>query len=333
MGIFENSLEASLLSIGRNSNWLVPSFPSGDPSRLPELASHGAPLNNAPKCIVWFAPRELMHAHGARVWVTTVLDTDTYTVTLGGTNPLNHDYLATGGDLAADIIDGLTLAINDGVDLTTLGGATLAYTNANPDTLIRSTGSWDADGVQVGDRVTATHTAANANDGITYTVAAINSSDELTLVTTDEATVVAGSTVTNFVVQRPVTATRETRSGVETLVITYALVHPEVDDPANTFTVAVSTLSTGALAFDEDALTGEVALFLVAKGVGVNKPEASQWCFARNGVFASINYLGLTERLDCASFDRIYPRLTGVTSPTTGATITYTLRVAPAILE
>ena len=327
MSIFEDSLEASLLSIGRNSNWLVPSFPSGDPSRLPELANHGTPLNNAPKCLFWFAPRELMHAHGARVRVTTVLDTDTYTVTLGGTNPLDHDYVATGGDLEADIIDGLALAINDGVDL---GVLTLDYTVAGPDTITRSAGSWITDGVQVGDRITPVGSALN---DFTYTVATVTSATILTLVATDTVAADTADPTTGTIIQRPVTAVRETRSGVETLVITHALVNAEVDDPANTFTVVVSTLSTGALEFDEDALTGEITLFLVSKGVGANKPAPSQWCFARNGAFTAIDYLGLVERVDCASFDRIYPRLTGVTSPTTGATITYTLRVAPAIME
>lgn len=338
MAIFEDSLEASMLSIGRNPGWTSPAFPKtdgvADPTLLPETAINGIALRNSPKCLVWFAPRELVHAHGARVRVTAVDDTDTYTVTLGGTNPLDHDYAATGGDEEAEIIDGLVSAINDGVDLTTLGGDTLEYTNANPDTLTRAGGgSWVTDGLQPGDRVTATHTATNANDGITFTVAEVTSATVLTLVEADIVTALAGSTVTNFVVQRPVTASRETRSGVETLVITYKrLENSEVDDPTNTFTVAVSAAGAGALEFDEDATGGAIQMFLVAGGAGL-LPASTQWIAARNGEFTGIDYRGLVERVDCAGFSRIYPRATAITSPTTGATATYTLKLGPSILE
>lgn len=329
MGIYENSLEAALRSVARNPEWADPSFPDNDPSLLPELASHGAKLNNAPKCVIWFAPRELVHGHGARVRVTTVDDTATYTVTLGGTFDLDHDYAALGGDLEADIVDGLASAINTGTDLGTLGGATLTYATAGPDTITRGAGDWEADGLQAGDRVTATGTASN--DGITYTVATVTTT-VLTLVS-DDAVVPEASTVTAFVVQRPVVASRETRNGVETLVITMQRVHTEVDNPTNTFTTAVSATGTGALEFDEDALGGDITVLLVAAGSGGLRPNAAQWIFARNGLFASIDYLGLVERADTAGFGRIYPRLTNLTSPTTGAVITYTLKVAPSILE
>jgi hypothetical protein len=339
MGVFEDSLEASMLSIGRNPEWQNPAYPQvsgvADASLLPETAINGVALGNSPKCIVWFAPRELMHGHGARVRVTTVLDTDTYTVGLGevGGNVLDHDYLATGGDLEADIIDGLVLEINTGVDLLTLGGTTIAYVNANPDTITRLAGSWITDGVNVGDRVTPTHTAANGNDGLTYTVAGVTAL-VLTLVAADDVAVEATSATDNFVVQRPVTASRETRSGVETLVITRKrLDESEVDDPANNFTTAVSTLSTGVLEFDEDAIGGDVTVYLTARGSGSLQPAASQWIAARNGAFTGIDHLGLVERVDTAGFGRIYPQVTNVTSPTTGATVTYTIKAAPAILE
>ena len=344
MGIFEDSLEGSMLSIGRNPEWQNPAFPETaslpDPSLLPETAINGKDLRNSPKCLVWFAPRELIHAHGSRVRVTTVDDTDTYTVTLGGVNDLDHDYAASGGDLATGIIDGLATAINDGVDLVTLGGDTLAFVDNSPlgDTIVRTgAGSFVTDGIAPGDTVTLTGTA---NNDVTYTVAAVVALT-LTLVTTDAVFVEAGQSVTAFVVQRPVVASNELRdtvvlgvtTQVATLVITHAKVHTEFDDPANTFTTAVSTTLAGVLEFDEDASGGDITLYLTAGGTGAAKPAATQWILARNGAFASITYVGLTERVDTAGFGRIYPQLTNLTSPTPAATITYTLKVAPAIVE
>lgn len=337
MGIFEDSLEASLLSIARNVEWANPSFPTtdgvADPSQLPELPTHGSPLRNSPKCLVWFSPRENISGHGARVRVTTVDDTATYTVTLGDTNTLDHDYAAIALDEETEILQGLADEINTGVDLGGLGGATIEYINANPDTITRSAGDWTADGVDVGDRITLTHTAANANDGIEYIVASLTAT-VLTLVAADAVTAVAPSTVTACVVRKPVVASVETRDGVPTLVITGVRVEDsEVDDPTNTYTTAVSATGSGELEFDEDATGGDITIFLTAAGVAAERPEADQWIFARNGEFTGIDHVGMVERVDCASFGRIYPQVTNVTNPTTDATVVYTIKVAPAILE
>lgn len=335
MGIFEDSLEASLLSIARNPGWSNPAFPQtdgvADPTLPPETAINGTALRNSPKCLVWFAPRELMAFHGSRVRVTTVDDTATYTVTLGDTNTLAHVYVASASDLAADILGGLADEINLGVDLGALGGATIAYADANPDTITRSSGDWTADGVDVGDRITFTHTAANANDNITYTVASLTAT-VLTLVADDAVTAVGASTVTACVVQKPLTAAVETRSGIATLVINKRRVNPEVDDPASTYTTAVNATGTGVLEFDEDATGGTVTLFLTAGGTG-QLPEADQWVFARNGEFQSVDYRGVVERVDTAGFGRIYPQVSSITSPTANATVKYTLKIAPAIME
>ena len=167
----------------------------------------------------------------------------------------------------------------------------------------------------------------------------MTSATVLTLTAADAVTGVGGTTVSSVVVQRPVLATTEDRNGdglIDTLVIQRIFVEPtptEIDDYANNFTTAVSATASGALAFDEDAIGGDITLYLVARGVGGNLPAATQWVLARNGSFTGIDYQGLVERVDTAGFDRMYPRLTSLTSPTTGATITYTLVLGPAVTE
>lgn len=128
--------------------------------------------------------------------VTGATDGD-YSITING---LTHTFTASGSTVSL-IVAGLVSLINTGVDL---GALTLTFNDngTSNHTIVRSAGSWLADGVGEGMDVTITGSVSNNS---TFTVESVTATT-LTLVPTESLTQEGPVAVATCVVQVPVTA-------------------------------------------------------------------------------------------------------------------------------
>jgi hypothetical protein len=113
-----------------------------------------------------------------------------------------------------------------------------------------------------------------------------------------------------------IVATRE-GSGADSVLVIRGLSQAD-------YTAAVSATSgTGTISITQaDTTSADVRVFLYADGTG-ERPEG--WVQAREGFFQTVDYRGLTERLDTAGFSRM-----AVEVVADGAV---TVRIGPAVME
>lgn len=111
---FELVRELAVISQGRNPVWTTQArLESGETSDPPGDVSDGVDTQNAIVTLWKVQLRRNAKFHGATVVVSTVDDASTYRVTINSTD---FDYVASGGDGAKEILDGLATAINAGAE-------------------------------------------------------------------------------------------------------------------------------------------------------------------------------------------------------------------------
>lgn len=241
--------------------------------------------------------REDPAAFSSFVTVSDPQDSGDYTVTING---MDFTITAATDDTAADILQKLKDAIDAGIALTT---GDLTYVDADPDTIERASGDWNADGVIPGTQLVI---VGGTNPG-TYTVATVDSATVVTLVDSDDVTGAGPETVTSVTAFQQVTTTVETRNGTPTLVIKNST-GVETDE----HTTAVSA-TVGALAFTTDATTTDFRLWGY-ESTGTPGSEGSSdvvpgWAKINDGEETGLDYRGLQERYDIAGSKRIYCEL------------------------
>lgn len=315
MNAFTTANLLGILFAGRNPEWksitlgtdgaTVPVTKKASPYE----ASSGVHLENTLLTRLIVRLREDLSRYGARVTVTVVDDTSTYSATING---IQFDYVAVVSDTAVEILEGIKAAINAGKSITT---GLLTFADANPDTIIRASGSWITDGVTSGSQIVVDGTDV-------YTVDVVDSAVQVTLVGSDEVT--AGAvTPTSVVIREQVTATTEARTGalVDTLVIRTRIGVDQADTigaisgvptsaqeakiqdlatETTTFTVAVSATVTGELAYNHDATTCDVDVF--ASPRGLQAPDG--WTRLPSETILNIDYTGADVMIPTSGQDR-----------------------------
>lgn len=106
-GLFEGANELAILSVGRNPSWVTQAAFTGRPAS----ASAGAHTQEAVRTLIEVNLREDPHHRTARVTVTTLDLTATYTVTVDGVACAYNAGGAGAADLG-DVLDGIAAAIN-----------------------------------------------------------------------------------------------------------------------------------------------------------------------------------------------------------------------------
>jgi len=278
---YEALKSLAVKSQGQNPDWIELT----DTNDKPYSSSAGKSCAGAVLTRVLCALRELPGRFSSRVTVTTVDDSATYTITIDG---LTFAYAASGGDTAEDILAGLSVAIAAGESL---GSLTLTFTDANPDTILRSAGSWITDGVAIGTQV---YTDSVSNPG-PFTVASLTA----TLLTLDAADVVVGEGPTAYTVtvKEQVTPTLEDRdkdSLSDTLVITRA------DNFLNEHITTIAATGTGVLAAEEDCSAGTMTIYTLPEVDGDDQDNLTP----RQGMYVPwVRPRDASETLDSDGFD------------------------------
>lgn len=105
MGHVELANEIAVLSGGRRASWSTQAAFTDAPA----TDNAGLALSGALKTIAVVDLRDQVHRRSCKFTVATVDDTQTYRVVIDGNNV---DYVAIGGDLLQDILEGIRDAIN-----------------------------------------------------------------------------------------------------------------------------------------------------------------------------------------------------------------------------
>jgi hypothetical protein len=107
MGLWDTVNLLGMLLVGREPEWVEQAATTGAPTS----ANDGVPLQDSPVAFLSVAMREEVIHRIARVTVSVLDLTDTYTVTIDGNN-VDFDALAGGAVDLEDVIEGIRDAIN-----------------------------------------------------------------------------------------------------------------------------------------------------------------------------------------------------------------------------
>lgn len=105
-----------------------------------------------------------------------------------------------------------------------------------------------------------------------------------------------------------------------------------VGEAADDYTIEIAATDTGVLACTADLMQSDIRLWALYDGV-VDSAIPSQWVPIKNAEY-SVDYRGISERLDTAGIDRIYVEISNPAAGGDGADIIYQprLSIGPSVL-